>query len=85
MDEELSEFEREIVAAIRSIACGGTTGPNGLEALTMAIGGVGAPGSGGSIAGELSGIAHALTDVADALRQISGAVEDILTPGSIGE
>ena len=57
-----------LLYAISHISCGGSSGPRGFEALTMAIGGEGQPGSNGSVRESISEIASAIHDLADAVR-----------------
>lgn len=61
-EDEMTPFEIELVTAIRRLTYGGVDGPTGIEALTMALGGEGTPGT-YSISAALSEIAEALNHV----------------------
>ena len=66
-----NEQTHEIAEAIHSIVHGPVTGsgsqPMGIEALTMAIGGQGAPGA--------DSVASGLHDVAGAIRELAEAIQ----------
>lgn len=63
-----NEQTREIAEAIHSIVHGPTSGPLGIEALTMAIGGQGEPGRDDSVASGLHDIASAIRELAEAIQ-----------------
>ena len=56
-----------LLYGIRDISHGGLSGPKGLEAVAMAIGGCGDPGS-NNVASALNDIALSIRDLADAIR-----------------
>lgn len=63
-----------IADAIRTIASGGLGGPNGLEAVTMSLGGEGPPGE-NSVYSGLIDIANAIEEHARAVERLAEAVE----------
>lgn len=67
------EQAQHIASALRDISYGGTSGPTGLEAVTMALAGPGVSGH--------DSVASAIRDVADALREVAEAIrETVATP-----
>ena len=56
-----------LLYGIRDISHGGVSGPKGLEAVTMALGGSGEPGE-NNVASALNNIALSIRDLADAIR-----------------
>ena len=61
------EQVREIAAAIRNIAHGGIAGPEGIEGLTMVIGGD--PKNGTTLAGAIYAVAEAIGRIADIMEE----------------
>ena len=56
----------QLASAIRSISHGGSSGPEGLEMLSMAIAGEGIRGD---LCSSLDGIAASLSEIAEAIRE----------------
>ena len=64
----------EIVSAIRSISHGGTSGPLGLEGLTMAVADITGSGK-DTLADAIRSISASLDDLAEAYRERTEVIE----------
>jgi hypothetical protein len=66
------EQVERLLIEIRNLSHGGQSGPLGMEAVVMALGGKGSPGD-NSVARALDTIANSLTEVADAINNLANA------------
>jgi hypothetical protein len=72
--ESDSDFKTALVAAIRSIAHGGISGPEGLEALAVALAGNNLKYPVGT---QIMQTASALSDAAIALGEVASAIDNV--------